>query len=90
MDVTQLIRTEFQPFIENEQAILNLVSEMADLLESIAVNPHHTPGEFLNLILPTPFLTFMCSVVQQFPPRTRHLQDGTDEPWISGGAKPAS
>jgi hypothetical protein len=64
MNIAQLIRTEFQPFIENEQAILGLVSEMADLLESIAVNPHHTPGELLNLILRTHFLTFMCSVVQ--------------------------
>lgn len=40
----QLIRPEFQPFIENEQSIINLVKDVATVLAEIAVNSHHTPA----------------------------------------------
>ena len=40
----QLIRPEFQPFLDNEQKTLALVKDVADTFESIAAHPHHTPA----------------------------------------------
>jgi hypothetical protein len=40
----QLIRPEFQAFLDNEQSMISLVCDVADTLEEIAANQHHTPA----------------------------------------------
>lgn len=52
----QLIRPEFQSFLDNEQKTLALVKDVADTFESIAANPHHTPAlysAFLRALIST-------------------------------------
>jgi len=40
----KLVRPEFQAFLEDEQSILTLVKDVADVLENIAANSTHTPA----------------------------------------------
>lgn len=46
----QLIRPEFQAFIDNEQDALTLVQDVTDTLESIAANPTHTPALYSSFL----------------------------------------
>lgn len=46
----QLIRPEFQQFIENEQSIINLVKDVTNVLAEIAVNSHHTPALYSTFL----------------------------------------
>jgi len=43
LSLLKLVRPEFQAFLDHEQSTLSLVKEVADLLESIAASPMHTP-----------------------------------------------
>lgn len=46
----QLVRPEFQPFMENERSTLEFVRSVADVLESIAANPTHTPALYSTFL----------------------------------------
>lgn len=46
----QLIRPEFQQFIEDEQIIINLVKDIANVLAEIAVNSHHAPALYSTFL----------------------------------------
>ncbi|KAH7889471.1 fungal-specific transcription factor domain-containing protein [Phlebopus sp. FC_14] len=50
LSLLKLIRPEFQPFIENEQKIIDLVKDIAVVLGDIAVNPHHTPALYSTFL----------------------------------------
>ena len=50
----QLLRPEFQTFLEHEQKTISLVKDVADAFESVAVGPLHTPAlysAFLRALL---------------------------------------
>jgi len=52
----QLIRPEFQAFMESEQRTLALVTDVANTLESVAINSSHTPAlysTFLHAVVAT-------------------------------------
>ncbi|KAG9051178.1 hypothetical protein FS837_011293 [Tulasnella sp. UAMH 9824] len=66
LTLLKLIRTEFRAFIQNEDSILSLVGEVADLFEDMAVNQWHTPGS-----------TFLRALVSSKAGQTR---DGTPAP----------
>ena len=42
--LAKLVRPEFQAFLEDEQSILTLVKDVADVLENMAANSTHTPA----------------------------------------------
>lgn len=46
----QLIRPEFQQFIENEQNIIDLVKDVANVLADVAVNSHHAPALYSTFL----------------------------------------
>jgi len=46
----QLIRPEFEPFIDDQQKTLSLVNDIADTLENIAANAQHTPALYSTFI----------------------------------------
>ena len=46
----QLIRPEFEPFIDDQQKTLSLVKDVADTLDGIAVNGQHTPALYSSFI----------------------------------------
>ncbi|KIJ16877.1 hypothetical protein PAXINDRAFT_168319 [Paxillus involutus ATCC 200175] len=50
LSLLKLIRTEFQPFIDDEQKIIDLVKDIATVLGGIAVNPHHTPALYSTFL----------------------------------------
>ncbi|KAL4067825.1 fungal-specific transcription factor domain-containing protein [Scleroderma citrinum] len=50
LSLLKLIRQEFQPFIENEQKIIDLVKDVATVLGEIAVNSHHTPALYSTFL----------------------------------------
>ncbi|KAG8863074.1 hypothetical protein FRB96_009254 [Tulasnella sp. 330] len=50
LSLLKLIRPEFRPFMEDEKKIIQLVTEMADLLEEVAVNPYHTPALYSTFL----------------------------------------
>ncbi|TFK46636.1 hypothetical protein OE88DRAFT_1637889 [Heliocybe sulcata] len=43
LSLLKLVRPEFQAFLDHEQSTLSLVKEVAELLETIAASPMHTP-----------------------------------------------
>ncbi|KAG2336590.1 hypothetical protein BDR05DRAFT_953242 [Suillus weaverae] len=45
-----LIRSEFQQFIENEQNIIDLVKDVANVLADVAVNSHHAPALYSTFL----------------------------------------
>ncbi|KAI6132068.1 hypothetical protein EDD16DRAFT_1534431 [Pisolithus croceorrhizus] len=50
LSLLKLIRPEFQPFIENEQRIVDLVKDVATVLGEIAVSSHHTPALYSTFL----------------------------------------
>jgi len=46
----KLVRPEFQAFLDDEQKTVNLVKEVADVLESIAANHLHTPALYSGFL----------------------------------------
>lgn len=50
LSLLKLIRQEFQPFIENEPKIADLVKDVATVLGEIAVNSHHTPALYSTFL----------------------------------------
>lgn len=48
--VIQLIRHEFQAFLDNEQNTLQLVKDVADVLDNVAANPLHTPALYSGFL----------------------------------------
>lgn len=46
----QLVRPEFSAFLDNEQSTLNLVRDVADVLDNIAANPLHTPALYSGFL----------------------------------------
>ncbi|EJD53110.1 hypothetical protein AURDEDRAFT_110871 [Auricularia subglabra TFB-10046 SS5] len=54
LSLLKLVRPEFQAFLDNEQQTLSVVSDIAELLEAIAVGPAHSPalyGTFLRALI---------------------------------------
>ncbi|GLB34598.1 putative fungal specific transcription factor [Lyophyllum shimeji] len=50
LSLLKLIRPEFQPFLDDEQKILALVSDVADVLENSAANAQHTPALYAHFL----------------------------------------
>ncbi|KAI6109599.1 fungal-specific transcription factor domain-containing protein [Pisolithus sp. B1] len=50
LSLLKLIRPEFQPFIQNEQRIVELVKDVATVLGEIAVSSHHTPALYSTFL----------------------------------------
>ncbi|KAF5373845.1 hypothetical protein D9758_000913 [Tetrapyrgos nigripes] len=44
LTLLKLLRPEFTVYLENEHQTISLVNDVADVLESISVNPTHTPA----------------------------------------------
>ncbi|KAG9015703.1 hypothetical protein FRB90_004396 [Tulasnella sp. 427] len=68
LTLLKLIRTEFRAFIQNEDSILSLVGEVADLFDEMAVNQYHTPALYSS---------FLRALVSSKAGQTR---DGTPAP----------
>ncbi|CAG7849352.1 SubName: Full=Uncharacterized protein {ECO:0000313/EMBL:CCA78067.1} [Serendipita indica DSM 11827] len=54
LSLLKLVRPEFRSYMDNESKILTLVGEMADTLQTVAVNKYHTPylySVFLRALL---------------------------------------
>jgi hypothetical protein len=45
-----LVRPEFSAFLQEEQATIHLVRDVADVLERIAANPMHTPALYSGFL----------------------------------------
>jgi len=50
LSLLKFIREEFKPFLDEEQKTLSLVKDVADTLETIAANPHHTPALYSSFL----------------------------------------
>ncbi|KAG9039454.1 hypothetical protein FRB95_010743 [Tulasnella sp. JGI-2019a] len=50
LTLLKLIRPEFRAFMEDEKKIIQGVNDVADLLESVAVNPYHTPALYSTFL----------------------------------------
>ncbi|KAH7914020.1 fungal-specific transcription factor domain-containing protein [Hygrophoropsis aurantiaca] len=50
LSLLKLIRPEFQTFLENEQKVFDLVKDVANVMESVAVNSHHTPALYSSFL----------------------------------------
>jgi hypothetical protein len=50
LSLLKLIRSEFQKFLADEQKTLSLVKDVADTLENIAANSHHTPALYSSFV----------------------------------------
>jgi len=50
LSLLKLVRPEFQAFLDNEQATLGLVRDVADVLDNIAANPLHTPALYSGFL----------------------------------------
>lgn len=67
----QLVRQEFQPFLENEPTTIELVRNVADVLESIAATPTHTPALYST------FLRVLISAKMEKPSNPDRSSAGT-------------
>ncbi|KAF7986615.1 hypothetical protein HWV62_26410 [Athelia sp. TMB] len=50
LSLLKLVRPEFQAFLDNEHKTYNLVKDVADTMEGVAANPHHSPALYSSLI----------------------------------------
>ncbi|KAL1743695.1 fungal-specific transcription factor domain-containing protein [Schizophyllum fasciatum] len=50
LTLLKLLRPEFQPFIETEQRTLQLVKDVADVLNAAAAHPLHTPALYAGFL----------------------------------------
>ncbi|EGO21211.1 hypothetical protein SERLADRAFT_373019 [Serpula lacrymans var. lacrymans S7.9] len=50
LSLLKLIRPEFQPFLENDQKIFDLVKDVVSTFEGVAVNSHHTPALYSTFL----------------------------------------
>ncbi|PPQ99355.1 hypothetical protein CVT24_009220 [Panaeolus cyanescens] len=50
LSLLKLVRPEFQPYLDDEQKTLNLVKDVADVLDNIAANPLHTPALYSGFL----------------------------------------
>ncbi|KAH6908321.1 fungal-specific transcription factor domain-containing protein [Coprinopsis sp. MPI-PUGE-AT-0042] len=88
LSLLKLIRPEFQAFLDNEQATLQLVKDVADLLDNIAANPLHTPAlysGFLRALISAKLepLSNQSGASKDQPP------PGTDDSQHASGSTPA-
>ncbi|KAF9014122.1 hypothetical protein BDQ17DRAFT_1396179 [Cyathus striatus] len=50
LSLLKLVRPEFQAFLDNEQATLSLVKDVADVLDNISANHLHTPALYSGFL----------------------------------------
>ncbi|CAE6494613.1 unnamed protein product [Rhizoctonia solani] len=50
LTLLKLVRPEFSAYLESEQKTLQLVTDIADVLEQIAANPYHTPALYSTFL----------------------------------------
>ncbi|GAB1520053.1 hypothetical protein RhiTH_003126 [Rhizoctonia solani] len=50
LTLLKLIRPEFSAFLDNEKKTLQIVNDVADVLEQIAANPYHTPALYSTFL----------------------------------------
>lgn len=68
------MRPEFSAFLDNEQSTLNLVRDVADVLDNIAANPLHTPALYSG------FLRALISAKLDAQPSSQQQSVNGDEP----------
>lgn len=71
LSLLKLVRQEFQPFLENEPTTIELVRNVADVLESIAATPTHTPALYST------FLRVLISAKMEKPSNPDRSSAGT-------------
>ena len=76
----QLIRPEFQAFLDNEQNTLQLVRDVADVLDNVAANPLHTPALYSG------FLRALISAKLESKPASLDGSSNSDSKEEMGGA----
>jgi len=79
LSLIKLIRPEFQQFIENEQNIIDLVKQIANVLADIAVNSHHAPALYST------FLRALISARTDAPQEPEDVQSGDQTDNMSHG-----
>lgn len=84
LSLLKLIRPEFQPFIENEQRIVELVKDVATVLGEIAVSSHHTPALYSTFL--RALISARTDGVQQQQQAQQQLQQPLQHPPSSGCA----
>ncbi|KAF9532873.1 fungal-specific transcription factor domain-containing protein [Crepidotus variabilis] len=67
LSLLKLIRPEFRPFLDKEREIINLVKDVADVLENIAANPSHTPALYSGFL--------RALIAAKIDPPTKQEQD---------------
>ncbi|KAG1734300.1 fungal-specific transcription factor domain-containing protein [Suillus lakei] len=75
----ELIRSEFQQFIENEQNIIDLVKDVANVLAEVAVNSHHAPALYST------FLRALITARTDSPPEPEEVSSGDQSDNMSHG-----
>ncbi|KAJ8589697.1 hypothetical protein M405DRAFT_817576 [Rhizopogon salebrosus TDB-379] len=79
LSLLKLIRPEFQQFIENEQNIIDLVKQIANVLADIAVNSHHAPALYST------FIRALISARTDAPQEPEDVQPGDQTDNMSHG-----
>ncbi|CAE6455399.1 unnamed protein product [Rhizoctonia solani] len=83
LTLLKLIRPEFSAFLENEKKTLQVVNDIADVLEQIAANPYHTPALYST------FLRALIAAKKESvtaPPSPKLLATDGQEPVAAGHA----
>ncbi|KAG8905358.1 hypothetical protein FRB99_000186 [Tulasnella sp. 403] len=88
LTLLKLIRPEFKSFIDNEQGILDLVGEVADLLETVAVTPYHTPALYSTFL--RALITSKSGRTRQDSPALGGSDDQADRPMDPSATIPVS
>ncbi|KAH7343792.1 fungal-specific transcription factor domain-containing protein [Rhizoctonia solani] len=84
LTLLKLIRPEFSAFLENEKKTLQVVNDIADVLERIAANPYHTPALYST------FLRALIAAKKESvtaPPSPKLLATDGQEPVADGHAQ---
>ncbi|KAH8813625.1 fungal-specific transcription factor domain-containing protein [Flagelloscypha sp. PMI_526] len=88
LSLMKLARPEFQSFLDSEQRILAMVTDVANLLESCAVNPHHTPALYSTFLKALVTAKFEEQIPQPVAPQPQQAMDTNGMLNTNGGPGP--